>query len=55
MSGLHSKANAMCKDDWSIEWPSLNMTAIGGKDIGGSEADFTALHSMVDGRVEGMI
>ena len=29
------------------------MSAIGGKDIGGSESDFEALFSMVDGRVEG--
>ena len=42
------------QEDWAIEWPSANMTAIGGKDIGGNEADFSALHSMVDGRVEGM-
>ncbi len=45
----------MChlQDDWAIEWPSTNMTAIGGRDIGSGEADFQALHSMVDGRVEG--
>ncbi|KAK9862760.1 hypothetical protein WJX84_003264 [Apatococcus fuscideae] len=40
------------QEDWAIEWPSLNMSAIGGKDIGGSESDFEALFSMVDGRVE---
>lgn len=41
------------QEDWAIEYPSTDMTPVGGKDTGENEADFAALHSMVDGRVEG--
>lgn len=41
------------QEDWLIEYPTPDMNPVGGRDTGDSEADFAALHSMVDGRVEG--
>ncbi|KAK9833681.1 hypothetical protein WJX74_002641 [Apatococcus lobatus] len=40
------------QEDWAIEYPSTDMNPVGGRDTGENEADFAALHSMVDGRVE---